>query len=413
MRIVLTTATAPKYSPFFMTEVRPFSGLGYLSAVLKGAGHEVGLVDQFAGAHLDIDYLIDRKIDAVGIYASTPTMRGVRDLLGTLARARNDGAWTGAIIVGGPHASLFPDQFDADVVVSGEGEEVVAQAMRHIEAGDTGVYLLGDRVEDLDALPRIDWDLYDMARYPMDGAPFMQGIRTFNLSTSRGCPQACTFCSQTGIFGRRWIGQSAERIVDDVQYLQEKHGGNLGIYFREDNFTASRKRLERFLSIRVHHAVPWAAEARADSLLDEDLVRDMKAAGCRGLYIGVESGNQKTLDRLRKRTSIDEIMTAFSNCRNAGIKTAASTMVGIPGEDHHDQARTLQLLADLRPDVAWKNIYVGMPGAPLYDNIFRDGQVEAVDPCGIAYLHGHNDRVDAFYSGNQTKKIPPDAEKIQ
>jgi glycosyltransferase involved in cell wall biosynthesis len=120
----------------------------------------------------------------------------------------------------------------------------------------------------------------------------------------------------------------------------------------------------------------------------------------------VESGSQEVLNRLQKKITPEQTRAAFDLCREFGIKTAASVIVGTPGETPQDLQQTLALISDLTPTVTWFNVFVGIPRSPLYQQALDEHLYEFIDDRGLVYLTGHNDRVKTFYGGQWDAAIP-------
>ena len=406
VNVLLTTSAAPAQSPFSTTEKRPPIGIGFLLAVLREAGHEVFFIDNYLqpSDFLETDYLQKNKIDFVGIYANTICFRDTRRMLYRLEYLRQTGQWQGKIIIGGPHTSVALDTIPAfvDYVVQGEGEQAILDI---VEGRVTEQVVKCRRIQNLDDLPRPAWDFFIHQPYNW-GGDWFPGTPVFTMNTSRGCPFQCTFCSVGSIWGRKYTCFSAERVVADIEYLIKTYGAK-GIYFREDNFTVNRERTEKFCHLLIDKGIKiaWACETRVDSL-DRDLVALMHQAGLCALYFGVESGSQKILDLLKKGITPEQTRLAFRWCREFGINTAASIIVGVPGETSQDLQQTLDLINEIKPTVVWHNVFVGIPRSPLYKQVVHNHLYEFIDDRGLVYLKGHNQRVRDFYGGQWDAAIP-------
>ncbi len=406
MNVLLTTSAAPEQSPFSTTEKRPPLGVGFLISVLRDAGHRVFFLDNYLkpSHFLDTDYLQRHDIDFVGIYANTICFRDTRRMLHRLEFLRQTGRWQGKIMVGGPHAGVAPETIPAfvDFVVQGEGERAILDI---VEGRAKERLIRAPRIENLDDLPMPAWDYFIHQPYDWEGGWFPGGP-VFTMNTSRGCPFRCTFCSVGSVWGRKYTCFSAERIVADIDYLVKTYGAQ-GIYFREDNFTVNRERTEKFCRLLLNKGIKiaWACETRVDSL-DRELVCLMRRAGLQAVYFGVESGSQKILDFLKKGITPEQTRAAFRWCRELAIKTAASVIVGVPGETPRDLEETLALIEDIKPTVTWYNVFVGIPKSPLYHHVLENRLYEFIDDRGLVYLQGHNERVKNFYGGQWDAALP-------
>lgn len=404
--ILLTTSAAPEQTPFSTTEKRPPIGIGFLISTLREAGHNVFFIDNYLSPSnfLETDYLKRHRIDFVGIYTNTICFRDSLRMFYLLEEMRQRGFWNGKIIAGGPHASVCPETIPrfVDHVVIGEGE----YAVRDIVAGKVTERIVRyPSIGNLDELPMPAWDYFTDLPYNW-GGNWLPEAPVFTMNTSRGCPFSCTFCSVCSIWGKRYTSFSAERVVSDIEYVV-RHYGARGIYFREDNFTLKRERLVSFCNLLIERniRIPWVCESRVSNL-DRELVVLMARAGAVGFYFGVESGSQRLLDFMKKGISVEQIRNAFRWCHELDIKTAASVIVGVPTETEDDLRMTAALLEELQPTVTWFNIFVGIPDSELFRYAQEHGYVEFIDDRGLAYMKGHNRRVELFYGSAWDAKVP-------
>jgi radical SAM superfamily enzyme YgiQ (UPF0313 family) len=331
---------------FGISEKRFPLGLGYLSAMLKAGGHEVELVDRFADPGT---WVPDSKAyDFVGVYSSSPFFH---DCLAILDQLDRDG-FEGKIAFGGPHPAVLPRTIPSrvDYVVQGEAEYVICDLVEG--RWEPGVQLRTARIQDLDALPRADFDLFlKKPRSYLNRFAFSDREPIFNLATSRSCPYNCSFCGVRDIWGHLWRAQSAERVVDDILYLKRTYG-IAGVYFREDLFTGNKKRVRRIAELLIEKEanIIWACESRVDAGSDEELVALMARSGCVGLYIGAESGSQRMLDHYNKDIKVEQIYRTCRNAKKHGIAVFMSLIVAHPEETWQDKVDTWRLLLSTRPE---------------------------------------------------------------
>lgn len=406
-RILLMTSAEPDQSPFSTTEKKPPLGMGYIISVLRNRGHRVDFVDNYLRPYetfLESDEFIKRQYEYVGIYTNTICLRSALKMLYQLNYLRHTKKWEGKIIVGGPHTTVSPESLPSfvDYVVQGEGEDAVLDI---VEGRVCSKFVRYPRIRDLDRLPMPAWDVF--AALPYDwSCPFLNVQPVFTMNTSRGCPFRCAFCSVGSIWGRKYTYFSANRVVAEMEYLIRQYGAR-GFYFREDNFTVHRQRTVEIceLLIRKNLNVAWACETRVDSL-DRELVKLMAKAGAKGFYFGVESGSQRILDMLRKDITVEQIRRAFALCHEFDIRTAASVIVGIPGETEADLQKTKTLLKEIKPSIIWENVFVGIPNSFMYKSCIENKTYEYVDDRGLVYLKGHDERVKKYYGPFSKATIP-------
>ncbi|MFH1507837.1 MAG: radical SAM protein, partial [Candidatus Omnitrophota bacterium] len=265
MRILLTTSLKPNPidSPLVLSPNMMPLGLGFIAAVLEQKGHQVIIVDNYlcgtslVGRYYHIQRFkgILRKFnpDFVGIYTYSVGFHKVLELIRLIK-----GFCSAKIICGGPHASEMPESFPAEVdfVVRGEGEFAVLDIL---EGRVTERIIKVKRIDNLDELPMPAWHLFEHKRYKLRESMYLPHAPVFNLNTSRGCPFGCKFCSVPDVWGSEYRMFSAARIIQDIEYLINKYKIK-GVYFREDNFTASRNRIMEFCNLLIDKkiSIEWA-----------------------------------------------------------------------------------------------------------------------------------------------------------
>jgi len=404
MNILLTTSAAPIYSPFSTHEKRFPLGIGSLISVLRKEGHRVFFIDNYLkpSDFIERGYLNQNNIDIVGIYSDTICFRDSKRMFFQLERMRKKGIWKGKIIVGGPHASLFPESIPpyVDHIVIGEGEKSIVEILN----GKVPRILKGEKIKDLNSLPMPAYDVFAKLPYNLE-VEWLKKKPIFPMNTSRGCPYNCTFCSVGSVWGRRYSFFSAERIIEDIDKLVADYKIK-GIYFREDNFTLRRDRVIQFCEILLHkdYKIRWACETRVDTL-DKELIKLMHRAGCRAFYIGAESGSQRILDFLKKDITLDIIRDVVTCSKNVGIKVALSFVIGIPTETAEEQKETLNFIKELKPNFYWINVFVGLPKSHLYNYIIENNLYEHIDDRGLVYLKGHDELIEQLHRGKKSRKV--------
>ena len=331
---------------------RPPMGILTLMARLRARGHEVTLCDRYHNPTWWPTRKTMERADVIGVYASTPNAADARYILD---RTRKESH--AKLLIGGPHASLYPTQLmeQADAVCKGEADDLILDLVETTAAGrlDAG------RHANLDAVPfpAYDYLLSNDFQYRTDW-PFNHTRPIGVLNTSRGCPHQCAFCDTRRILGRQWVGQSPERVVNDIIELQRLMGAR-GIYFREDNFACKPDRVRAIVDEMAKREVriEWACEMRADRACDPELMHTMAAGGCKGIYVGFESGSQGILDLFNKGVTIAQSTAAADVAHENGIAIAASFVVDHPAETESDRAATDALIDYIRPHVVWRNKY--------------------------------------------------------
>ena len=248
MNILLMTSAAPKLSPFSTDEKRPPLGVGSLISVLKNAGHSVYFVDNYLEPSiiLDTNFLTKNNIDYVGIYANTICYQSTLSMFHKLQKMRDNKQWAGKIVVGGPHTSVALDTIPefVDHVVVGEGEISILEM---VEGIDKNRVIKGKLVKGMDSLLRPAWEEFVHRPY-MWTDRWIDSYPVYTFNTSRGCPFGCSFCSVKSIWGQTYRYMSAERVVDDVEFMIKYYGMRVA-YFREDHFTLNKNRVVNFCEL--------------------------------------------------------------------------------------------------------------------------------------------------------------------
>lgn len=399
MNILMLTSPAPARAGFSTAEKRPPLGVGTLMAILEREGHKVHFDDQYLAPWPIFDsahFLAKHKIDVVGIYCNTICLQGTLSLVRKLQYLRERGLWKGRIAVGGPHTSYGAESLPEyiDHICIGEGDITFPEMINGLEKQRIAE---GKKVEDLDSLPRPAWQHFIYRGYDWS-SPWDEGYPMYTLNTSRGCPFACTFCSVKGVWGRTYRFMSAERVIEDIEVMRRYYGMQAA-YFREDHFTLDRQRTVNFCEelIRRNIVFPWLCESRADSIDSPEVIELMARAGCKALYIGVESGSQRMLDLLKKHEQVEQFERVIKKARACGIRTYASMIYGVPGETEDDVILTEEFLARANPHYVGRNVFAGLPGSELYDELRASGSYDYEDENGLLYPRGYEDRARRMY----------------
>jgi anaerobic magnesium-protoporphyrin IX monomethyl ester cyclase len=342
--------------------------IGFIAAVLEEKhGVEVKIIDELAGQ--DIELELDRfKPDFAGITATTPF---ADDAYRTAKICRKSGIIT---VMGGVHASILSDEAlnYVDIVVKGEGEE----AMRDIVLDNIRERIISrPYIRDLDSIPRPAYHLMNMDFYlsARDRAPYNtalifipKGYKVASMLTSRGCPYSCIFCHNSWK-GIPFRGNSPERVIEDIKYLVNTYKVKALIFF-DDDFFAIKKRTRKICELIKENDIDiiWGCNGRVDTV-DADTLKIAKQAGCRQVAFGMESGSQKILDVLNKRTTVQQNRDAIRMCKEAGVSCVAFFILGNPHENYEDIELTRKFILQNVIDCIGLCIATPFPGTKLWD----------------------------------------------
>lgn len=372
--------------------------LAYATGVLEDAGHQVRLMDAPAAGQSIEDlcsFVQTWKPHLLVVDTSTPSFHNDMHVLATLKAA-----WPDAFAVAvGPHVSARPDESMAacaelDAVARREYEYTLRDLAR-VLAGSGSLaevagltYRAGERVihnpdrpfiENLDELPFVS-RVYKTHLRPEDYFYAITPHPVVTIITGRGCPHRCMYClfPQT-LQGRRYRYRSPENVVAEFQYIARELPHIKHVFMEDDTLTVNRARcleMARLLK-EARTGITFTANSRAD--VDYDVLVALKAAGCRMLCVGFESGDEQVLKNMRKGISVAQMRQFMKDARRAGILVHGCFMAGNPGETRETLARTLRLAKELNPDTAQFFPLMVYPGTEAYDWAERNGYLMTRD----------------------------------
>jgi radical SAM superfamily enzyme YgiQ (UPF0313 family) len=231
---------------------------------------------------------------------------------------------------------------------------------------------------DLDKIPFPARHLLPMKMYDRR-IPYLNVEPVDTMSIIRGCPYSCAYCETKELWGNTCRTFTPQRIIEEIEHMVKTYGTK-GIYFVGDNFTINKKKTFELCGLIKKNKVniKWVCDTRAD-LVSRALLREMKNAGCQTIFFGVESGSPPVMEKLNKNLSLQKISEAFELCKQEGIQTVASFMLGIPGETMVDMQATFKFAKQLNPAWCQFNIYVACPGSKLYDEVIQKGLYDQMD----------------------------------
>ena len=294
------------------------------------------------------------------------------------------------IVMGGPQATIFPDQTisnkNVDFIVISEAEisfcalsaNLNTDEIKNVKGiwykDDEGKIIKNERqplIQDLDSLPAPALDLYPMKKYYP--AVHVWGNKVANYVTSRGCPYECTFCEAKMTFGRTFRFHSPERIIEDLNNLNEKYGYD-SFQFYDDIFTTNRKRTIQLCNafIANKQKYKWMVWTRTDRL-DPELCQIMKKAGCYLIVFGCESGDQHLLDFIKKGLTVEQNYKGIKIAHDAGLLTMSSFMLGLPESNEQRDMATIKFAMKSKLDYAIFPIFEPYPGTEIWKDSLERG----------------------------------------
>jgi len=292
------------------------------------------------------------------------------------------------IILGGPMASCVPEIIlnlgMADMVVIGEGEGAAPDLIRTIESGGDLSHVPGiaykngpdavinppqARIQDLDALHPLPYDLFPMKFY-IDH--LKSTGRCFGILGSRGCYSGCTFCYLT--YGKKMTFRSVQSITGEMEYLHKTYGISR-FNFLDDNFLNVPKFAYDYCQAieKLGFRPEWRYQARVEKI-DEAMIRELVRHGLVGMTMGLESGSDTMLRAIRKGITAAQSERAIALCRQYRIAFSSNFIIGFPEETDETIEETSQFMDRNGIDEnVWVNFIVCYPKTPLYDYARRNG----------------------------------------
>ncbi|MEK6301318.1 MAG: radical SAM protein [Acidobacteriota bacterium] len=341
-------------------DIQPHLGLLSLLGVARDAGHEGILYDPKLGLNagtLELDGTLYERI-AGELLSLNPEVLGFTSLGCNFICTLKIASYVRAvapeipILLGGPHATILDREIlerfpQFDVVARHEAEATLPMlleslngpALNHIPGityreGSAIVRTpSGALIDDLDSLP---WPAYDA--YPIDRLQ----LRTLRIEAGRGCPFHCTFCSTASFFGRKYRLKSPDRLCAEVEYLMARYGvRDFGLM--HDLFTVNRAKVLAFCERARGRGFTWSCSARMDCV-DEELIAEMHASGCRSIYYGVETGSVRMQALSEKRQDLRLFDPILDATMRTGMSATVSFILGYPQEEQADLNDTLNLI---------------------------------------------------------------------
>lgn len=407
MKVLLIYPPVTIYGPGKVNAHAPL-GLAYLAAYLEKAGHTVKILDCLAEGISQVK--IRGKYTRTGlpeeeikekIKAFNPQVVGVSVMFTAFA---SDGLRIAKLVkginpkivtvFGGSHVSIDPRAIlkdkNVDVAVKGEGEIAFIELIRTIKAGKrlSGVRgityrtgrkivqsLPGKFIENLDTLPFPARHLLSMELYINSDNPFAMRRPSTSLVTSRGCPGHCVYCSIHSVWGHTWRARSAKNVVNEIQQLVKDYGIR-EVSFQDDSMSVDKKRMNEICDeiIKRKIDVKWTTpNGIAHWMLDKELLKKMKEAGCYRITFGIESGNPEMRRWVGKPFSLDQAKELTQYANRIGLWTLATNIIGFPYERKEQINDTINFAINSDVDFALFFRLGPRPGTPVYEIFKKEG----------------------------------------
>ena len=361
--------------------VPPPLNLAYIASSLENLA-EVEIIDCYAnelGIEECLELIRRDEPDVIGVIPNNYcdfVMGDVELWLRSFSEGLKSLGMETPIVTGGPFASVFPERAleYADFIVRGD-QEIVFRNMIENFANERklksvkGLAMRRGRkthvnkpfyVKNLDSVPFPSRDLLETNIY--SHILIDKPMTTF--LTARGCPYRCIYCSR-GVYGP-YRERSVENVLEELREIVDVQKIK-NLVFYDDNFTINRKRTIQICELIVKEGIDmrWICATRVD-LVDRDLLEKMRRAGCSVIAYGVESGDQKILNKMKKNLTINQTKKAFEVTKDVGIEILSYLIIGSPGETEGSIEKSFSLMKMLNPDYVQFNPIVAYPGSEIY-----------------------------------------------
>ena len=299
-----------------------------------------------------------------------------------------------AIVWGGWHPSLFGREClenpAIDVTVQGQGESTLAEIVERLAAGEgledcrgccyrdaSGEVRVNPprAFEDINTFRRHDFSRIDVERYFE-----LKGERQLDYISSQGCAFRCAFCADPFVYKRKWGGLEPRRMGEEIEALWRRYRFD-DLSFQDETYFTYPQRVEAVADELLARRLPitWAATLRADQCfrLPEEIFDKCRASGLRRVLVGVESGSQETLDRIRKDIRLEHVFFTAERCRKHGVAVIFPVIVGFPGESRESVQASIEVAKRLRAMSSEFQVpifyFKPYPGSPITEEAVRDG----------------------------------------
>ena len=329
--------------------------------------------------------------DYLLVSAITRTISQSKEL-GILYKSLNP---RGIIIIGGVHATYCPEECLewADYVVRKEGDKTLPRLLRALAHHGTpdGVdgisYKQGARI--VHAKPAVPLSQDELSDLPLPHYDdyFMRHVRVWPVTTSRGCPMQCDFCSVSSLYGSSYRRRSNESIIKDLEYIRSQPPKY--IFFTDDNFAGKPEETKQLLRLMIErglHGEVSVCQLCVSAAFDEELLCLLREAGVTIACVGIESLSDETLQFLNKKGDAQKNKTAARLFRKAGIWVHGMMMIGGDGDTEKSLMETARWARGNLDSVQYCTT-VPVAGTKFGEDMKRAGRVLTDEP----YLYdGHH-----------------------
>lgn len=357
----------------------PRLGAVLLSTVVRDRGYNTRV---FVEDLAEPDWSFIESSDLVGISTITSTA------LRAYAIADRLRALGIPVILGGPHVTFQAEEAleRADFVIRGEGENSLLELIAYLEKGKPALPDIkglsyrgkdgrkchnppGKFIQDLDSWPKPDFSLVHK----------WKASNIYPISTSRGCPYGCKFCSVIQMFGRKYRFKSVETTLRELK--QAASVSKATKFIVDDNFAAVHNRAKEILRgiLAEKIKICWSTQVRVDVARDRELVRLLADSGCHTLYIGFESINPATLQAYNKKQGLEDIVNCIRTLKDYGLHIHGMFVLGADTDNVETVRQTTDFAKKYGIDTVQFLILTPLPGTPLFYDLVESRRLLHTD----------------------------------
>lgn len=370
----------------------PALPLGVLSiaSYLKDNGHTVRICDRMFEQKNFRNILREFSPDAVAVSVmSNVSLKDAEDISEICHKNNIPVIWGGQLSTG--YASVILEAGKADYISLGEGEK---NLLRFADSFDKNNGIPDNDIPGIalkengkvtinpfesvlcgDELPKLDFSLIDVKRYFQS---FFGTKKMVHLYISKGCPFNCTFCNTKAFGDKKYRRRKLEDVIDEITYLVKVCKAD-GIYFYDELFSLNKEDAFEFCDAvsKTGLDFSWGCFARIGQYTKEDL-RYFYDCGCRWILFGIESGSEEMRKKIKKQIRTEDIRPTFEACREAGITTQATFIVGFPGETPEQLKETADCIFEIGADLYPVSNFTLIPGSENYYELLEQNKVKPV-----------------------------------
>ena len=417
-----------------MTALRPSLplGLASIAAVVREAGHQVSVLDAVGEAPAQVtpdgrlhylgltpEEIVERVDPEARVLGLTNTWSFSWPLVRRIAVLLKKRYSDKILLAGGEHFTGMPDlsleTSPIDIIVMGEGERTIVELLEALEKKDLDLRSIPGlafrengkvhrtpprpRIEDVDNLPWPAWDLFDPRAYHDNGLVIgLDAGMTMPILATRGCPYACTYCSSSTMWTRRWYARDPVNVVDEIEHYHKKYGAtnfpfqDLTAILKKDwVVTFCKELLKRDLKITWQFPSGTRCE-----VIDGEVAELLAKTGGRSLAFAPESGSERTRELIGKQMTEEALMRAVRASVGKGLNITCFFVIGFPQDTWADLKETFRMVRRLAlagiDDVA-VGFFFPIPGTRLYDELVEKGRIEPTDEFLYTPIFANDEKI--------------------